>query len=73
MDPVDINVGYPDEYEPEVRTILPRLPDCNSLSEVRQVVEEEFGRWFGPGETSPQTLDQVAQAVWAAWSARGGE
>jgi hypothetical protein len=54
-DPVGINFEInPDEYEPEVGTILPRLSCCNSVDDVRRVVHEEFVRWFacsaGPQE-----------------------
>lgn len=37
-----------DEYDPEVRTILPRLATCSSVDDVQSVVSEEFRRWFGP-------------------------
>jgi hypothetical protein len=37
-----------DEYDPEVRTILPRLANCSSVDDVQDVVSEEFRRWFGP-------------------------
>ena len=48
-DPVGINFGdNTDEYDPEVRTILPRLVDCSSPDEIQTVVSEEFRRWFGP-------------------------
>lgn len=51
-DPEGINFGdNPDEYDPEVRTILPRLADCYSVDDVQDVVSEEFRRWFGPAPT----------------------
>lgn len=53
-DPVDIAfVGYdevadnPDEYAPEVETILPRLETAKSAEDVTEIVYEEFVRWFG--------------------------
>ena len=48
-DPEGISFGdNTDEYDPEVRTILPRLSDCSSADDVQTVVSEEFRRWFGP-------------------------
>ena len=51
-DPIGINFGHnTDEYEPEVGTIIPRLKSCESPSDVRKVIHEEFVRWFD-GELS---------------------
>lgn len=48
-DPEGLNFGdNVDEYDPEVRTIVPRLGDCSSVDEVQDVISEEFRRWFGP-------------------------
>lgn len=48
-DPEGINFGdNSDEYDSEVRTILPRLTDCYSVDDVQDVISEEFRRWFGP-------------------------
>ena len=48
-DPEGLNFGdNVDEYDPEVRTILPRLGDCSSVDEVQDVISEELRRWFGP-------------------------
>jgi len=47
-DPIGINLETnTDEYDPEVRTILPRLRGCASSDDVCCVVHEEFVRWFG--------------------------
>ena len=46
-DPIGINFEENlDEYEPEARTILPRLRDCYGAADVTRVVHEEFVRWF---------------------------
>jgi hypothetical protein len=73
----------PDEYEPEARTIYPRLSEARPAQDVRRIVEEEFQRWFGTayGEhravsideayhiSNPDTdLDALAAAIWRAWS-----
>ena len=48
-DPVGlIEIGAPrDEYDPEVGTILPRLRDATSASDVHRILHEEFVRSFG--------------------------
>ncbi len=66
-DPMRINLEInPDEYSPEVRTILPRLRDCESESDVRRVIHEEFTRWFGdPGPEARYA--NIASQVWKRW------
>ncbi len=63
-----INFGSnDDEYEPEVGTILPRLKEAQSITDVQRIVHEEFGVWFGePGDI--ENYKVVAQEIWAAWS-----
>jgi len=49
QDPMGLNFGInPDEYEPEIGTILPRAFDVDSPAELVDVIREEFERWFGP-------------------------
>lgn len=61
----DVN---PDEYEPEVGTILPRLKDAESADDVRRIIHEEFVRWFSPEIAGPEGRYQRAAAeVWEAW------
>lgn len=49
VDPEGLNFGdNTDEYDPEVRTILPRLTDCYCVDDVHEVIWEEFRRWLGP-------------------------
>lgn len=59
-DPVRlVAVGAPpDEYEPEVDTILPRLKALERAGEwteaaILPVLHEEFVRWFSPGIAGP--------------------
>jgi hypothetical protein len=48
-DPVGINFEInPDEYEPEVGTIIPRLGSAKSAADVQAIVYDEFCTWFGP-------------------------
>ena len=65
-DPIGINFeDNTDEYEPEARTILPRLRDCHSEADVCRVVHEEFVRWFGPETAKKQEhYAQIAREIW---------
>jgi hypothetical protein len=71
-DPIGINFGdNPDEYDPEARTILPRLKICRSSEDVPLVVHEEFVRWFSPHDAGPiERYKKIASEVWALWSNR---
>ena len=48
-DPVRI-AFVPDEYEPEVDTILLRLEGVSSEDELRRIIYEEFVWWFSTAE-----------------------
>ncbi len=65
-DPIGINFEEnTDEYEPEVGTILPRLRHTSSVDDVRQVVHEEFVRWFDTSTAGPPEKYQVvSERVW---------
>jgi hypothetical protein len=74
FDPIGINFeDNTDEYEPEVGTILPRLPHCHSSADARRVVFEEFRKWFGP-ETAGDEMkyDAIAAELWVLWSDNRG-
>lgn len=65
-DPIGI-ADVPDEYEPEVDTILPHIENVHSVSEVRRVVHEEFVHWFGRQVAGPQArYDKLAREIWDA-------
>src|ERR1700756_3469354 len=54
----------PDEYHPEVGTILPRLRSCQSANDVLQVTHEEFTRWFGADIAGPaESYRQIASDI----------
>src|SRR5215469_6876095 len=54
-----------DEYDPETGTILPRLRNCKSVSDVQRVVHEEFVRWFDVGNTGPEErYALIASEIW---------
>lgn len=57
-----------DEYDPEARTILPRLASCGSAEDVQRVVHEEFSRWFAPHPAGPaERYEAPARELWALW------
>ena len=68
-DPAGINFEInPDEYQTETGTILPRLRGCHSEDEARQVIHEEFVRWFDADTAGPAELYAViASEVWQLW------
>ena len=54
-DPIRINFGSnTDEYDPEVRTVLPRLAACSTVEDVQTTVHEEFCAWFDPDTAGPR-------------------
>jgi hypothetical protein len=57
-----------DEYEPEARTILPRLRTCHSAEEVLTIVHEEFQRWFEAETAGPrEKYVEIAAEIWLLW------
>ncbi|MEA2164986.1 MAG: hypothetical protein QOK37_3113 [Thermoanaerobaculia bacterium] len=68
LDPAGINFEVnPDEYEPEVGTILPRVIDVTSAEEIVPVLREEFFRWFGgikrPGIEYEEMAAELFEAI----------
>jgi hypothetical protein len=65
LDPMGLNFEVnPDEYEPEVGTILPRVFEFESPSEIEPVIREEFDRWFGGGMAiEDATYRELAEEV----------
>lgn len=74
-DPMDIayvdheNVAdNPDEYSPEVDTILPRLSSATSPEDVTDIVHEEFLTWFGAESVqSKASYEALSLEIWQAW------
>ena len=68
-DPSGVNFeDNTDEYEPEARTILPRLKDCRSAEDVMTVVHEEFRRWFDTDFAGPrEKYKKIAEEIWRLW------
>lgn len=74
VDPVGLNAEEnTDEYDPEARTILPRLRDCRASVDVGRVLQEEFARWFTP-DIAARIPDAPALAdeIWRWWSEGNG-
>lgn len=60
----------PDEYAPEVETILPRLSGATTQAEVLDIVYEEFLRWFDRETVGPKkSYALIATDIWHAWQA----
>jgi hypothetical protein len=58
----------PDEYDPEVGTVLPRLSEARSAQDVEQVLLEEFIRWFSVDAAGPsEKYRAVSVVIWQAW------
>ena len=64
-----IAMGAPaDEYDPEVSTILPRLREANTATDVQRIVHEEFVRWFGADIAGDRSrYVELAKDIWALW------
>jgi hypothetical protein len=59
----------PDEYEPEVGTILPRLEHCTSEAACLKAIHEEFCRWFGEDVAGPVAKhERIAHEAWIMWN-----
>lgn len=63
-----LRIGYEDdEYDPEARTILPRLKECQSLDDCERVIKEEFTKWFTKKTVKDINFRQISIEVWEAW------
>ena len=73
-DPIGINFGdNADEYEPEAGTIIPRLKNAKSESDVLDIVHEEFVYWFDQDIAgSKSKYEAIAQDVFVAWQRYSG-
>jgi hypothetical protein len=73
-DPIGINFDTnTDEYDPEARTILPRLASCQSESDVLPVLLEEFRRWVGDDIREDKvSYVPIAADIWRLWTQRSG-
>lgn len=70
-DPIGIGCEESNEYEPEARTILPRLKLCNDSNDVVTVVHEEFQKWFGPDVAGDQeSYRSLGEEIWRLWNQR---
>jgi hypothetical protein len=74
-DPISLNFETNiDEYDPETRTILPRLRSCNSADDVTLVVHDEFVRWFESETAGPMVrYVEPATEIWDLWQHRGAK
>ena len=69
-DPIGIVFGdlNADEYDAEVRTILPRLKDADSATQLCRIIHEEFVGWFDLQIAGPESkYAELAAEAWTAW------
>lgn len=71
-DPIHINFKTnTDEYDPEVRAILPRLSSCASAADVARMLHEVFVQFFTATSAGPLSrYEPIAAEVWERWLAR---
>jgi hypothetical protein len=68
-DPIRLlGVGAPaDEYSLEIGAILPPLAGVQGVSDVTNLLHEEFVRWFDEGIAGPrEAYEASARRIWAA-------
>lgn len=67
-DPMDIvRAENPAEYEPVVRTIVPRLRSARCVEDAQRIVYEEASHWLPGGRIGPESAYvAIGQDVWAA-------
>jgi broad specificity phosphatase PhoE len=65
-----IAIGAPeDEYDVELRTILPRLREAKSSDDVQRIVHEEFVHWFSAEIAGPaEQYAEVSKNIWEVWN-----
>jgi len=64
-DPIGLNCSsHNDEYAPEACTIIPRLKEAASESELCKIVHQEFIKWFGTTAGSETKYIKIAHELW---------
>jgi hypothetical protein len=71
-DPVRIVCeANPAEYEPVVRSIVPRLRSACCLEDAQRSVNEEMVHWLGDGKVQPvAAYGEIGQEIWEATKRR---
>ena len=62
-DPEQIAFFGIDEYDPEVRKLLPELIDCPSIDDLKSLIHKVFEQFFG-SDIPNKHLDILAQRIW---------
>jgi hypothetical protein len=67
-DPMDIvRDENPAEYEPIVRTVVPRLRSARCVEDAQRIVHEEATHWLPDGRVGPESAYVlIGQEVWEA-------
>lgn len=65
-----IGLGYiSDEYVPETGTILPRIKEASSHAELRNIIYQEFVKWFNEELAGKEeNYNQIAHEIWECWN-----
>ena len=72
IDPVGVNFDTnSDEYEFEVGSVLPRLMYAGSVSDVDEILKDEFSFWFDRFSFDRARVSGLAERVWDIWLAHG--
>lgn len=66
FDPAELNFGFnSDEYGSEAETIVARLDECKSETDVLKLVENELLEWFDEETASSEHVPAIAAEIWA--------
>jgi hypothetical protein len=64
-----MNFGHlevaPDEYDPEVATIISQLKQQMTKDEVHTIVFQEFKRWFAPLQLKKADYSELSNAIYS--------
>jgi hypothetical protein len=67
-DPLSLAFGPTDEYGTCASTIIPRLREGSSVSDVMKITHQEFRAWFSPTDVGSESdYEKIAKRIWDAW------
>ena len=68
-DPLGVNYETnTDEYDGEAGSILARIKEAESVSDIRRIVYEELAAWFHKDMVGKEErYDALANEIWVAW------
>ncbi|WP_334121640.1 hypothetical protein [Glutamicibacter sp.] len=71
-DPIGINFDTnTDEYSPEAKSIVRRLPEVGSMDDLQRIIHQEFVHWFDADIAgSVEQYRSIAESIWNLWEKR---